>query len=195
MSHYMSSKREYRWIFVSLLAIGAGVSCSQKASENHKEGHFHIETKPELSRQIDVIDRVAGNLAGREFCVDEAYFDSPFQSLSLRQDKRSSMDVEVTVFLNIDQGESAEERRFEFSAKSEQDVGPFGIHLFWRKQDDQLDNEVYPRGYEVSIEFGKWKDDRLPGKITMRLPDRHKSSISGNFAASTDRFRYIKPKK
>lgn len=195
MSHFIAGRYLVCMFFVCLLVAIFVVGFNRSDPDHHQEVQFHIETRPELSKQDHVANRVTGKLAGYDFCVDDAYFDSPVQTLTLRQGKGFFMDMEVTVFLNIDLGESPEERTLEFSAKSEEDIGPFSIHLRWRKPDDLVEFEVCARGYEASIEFGKWNDGKLPGKLLLRLPDRFQCSMAGNFEASTDRFPFIRSKR
>ncbi|HUC84234.1 MAG TPA: hypothetical protein VL970_03500, partial [Candidatus Acidoferrales bacterium] len=63
------------------------------------------------------------------------------------------------------------------------------VTLQWKDNAGTVQMPSFDAGYALRLQFGTLKDDRLPGKIYLCLPDPQKSYLLGAFEANV-----LKPK-
>ena len=51
----------------------------------------------------------------------------------------------------------------------------------------QLEIDTFMKKYKMHLELGRRDGDRLPGRISLELPDEAGSAIEGSFVASYNR--------
>ena len=84
------------------------------------------------------------------------------------------------VFLFLDEGEDAAGNRYSYSPAA---MGDPHIHMHYRS-DDGIEIDTFMEDYSLELEFGQPVDGRLPGSITLKLPDEPQSFVSGSFEAN-----------
>ncbi len=123
---------------------------------------------------------VKGKVLGGDFSIDVVKLDGG-TVLKLHQGKNTIPDAAVIVFLPIKPGQSLEGKKFEFGEGSKGEA-PLSVHVKRRPTPKDLPKgDAYTLDYTLKLEFDKAKDDKLPGKIYLCLPDEGKSVVAGTF--------------
>lgn len=121
-----------------------------------------------------------GKIHGVEFKVEKAEIANGI--LTLRQGSDFFPDYAVLIFLFLKEGETADGTTFNIT--KEQGFGSPHIHMKW-KQNGQNNpkTEIFLKDYIMRLVFGKRENGRLPGKISLSLPDKDQSFVNGSFFA------------
>ena len=126
------------------------------------------------------VGSAVGKIHGVDFDVEQAAIANGI--LTLRQGSDFFPDYAVLVFLFLKEGETAEGRTFNIT--KEQGFGSPHIHMKWKQKGQNTPKtEIFMKDYTMRLQFGKREDNVLPGKISLSLPDKEQSFVSGSFFA------------
>jgi hypothetical protein len=132
-----------------------------------------------------------GLIHGKPFVVESSSIENG--TLTLRLGKDASADLEVRLMLSTPPWEVPAGKNFKVS-------GPAGtsapqIVLAWKEDGQNAPSEQkFTDKYTLVLEFGQEKDKKLPGKISLSLPDEVKSNVAGTFEADIKGFRIVNGK-
>jgi hypothetical protein len=124
----------------------------------------------------------SGTINGRRFQPDRVELKNN-GVLTLRQGKGIFADVEVSVFLFLNKGQSAEGKNWE--VKPAEGFGSPHVHTSWLEGNFPKTNS-YTDKYAMKLELGKKSDGKLPGRIYLCLPDSSRSYLAGTFNAEVE---------
>ena len=210
-------------VLVVLIAVGAGAYFMQQGGGGLDFGFItgFFESKPATTRapaaksQAPVVDRKSGvapapvdvkakadvpaipalpakgQIHGKPFVVESSSIENGI--LTLRLGKDASADLEVRLMLSTPPWEVPAGKNFKVS-------GPAGtnapqIVLAWKEDGQNAPSEQkFTDKYTLVLEFGQEKDKKLPGKISLSLPDEVKSNVAGTFEADIKGFRIVNGK-
>ena len=128
----------------------------------------------------EVKGKVQGKMNGTPFKLDKAYIQGGI--LHLAQGKKFFADKEFTIFLFLNKNDKLDGRKFKISPSS-RGMTPH-VHIRYKIPDKKFGNvEMFTGGYTMMLEFGKVKDGAVTGKISLSVPSKNRTQISGNFAA------------
>ena len=123
----------------------------------------------------------AGKIQGRDFKPDSAELSNGI--LTLRQGEGVPPDLAVKIFLFLDEGESPEGKSYQMTPETGPGSASAHVHLSIKQPGETLpETEVFGEGYEMTLQFGEAKGNKLPGKIDLRLPDESESFVRGTFS-------------
>jgi hypothetical protein len=121
-----------------------------------------------------------GEVNGVRFAVRKAYVENGI--LHLRQGEDFFADQEFVVFMFLDQGRRLDDLKFNVAGEGE--LGDPHVHLRYKVPNKSLpETEMFMRGYEMWLEFGKQTGNSITGRIHLRLPTKVKSYVVGTFDA------------
>jgi len=125
--------------------------------------------------------KVSGTINGEPFKLEKTYVQNNI--LHLRQGKDFFADKEVLIFLFLKDGEKLDGKKY--SVKAGSGFGSPHIHMKYKVPGGSKfgETEMFMSKYTMDLEFGKSKDGAIKGKISLVVPAKKKSSISGEFAA------------
>jgi len=123
----------------------------------------------------------AGAISGQDFTVQEAKLEGGI--LTLREGKEFFPDKSVKLFLFLKEGETLVGKTFRIAPNREFGGPQVHVHVQWKPKGDQGfgQTEIFMDKYAVVLEFGRLKDNAIPGKIYLCLPDKSKSYVAGTF--------------
>lgn len=132
-----------------------------------------------------------GEVHGKPFVVESSSIENGV--LSLRLGKDVSADLEVKVMLLTPPWEVPAGKKFDIKNASGTNLPQ--IVLAWREQGQSAPAEQkFNEKYNLVLELGQEKDKKLPGKISLNLPDEVKSHVAGTFEADIKGFRVVNGK-
>ena len=210
-------------VLVVLIAVGAGAYFMQQGGGGLDFGFItgFFESKPTTTRapaaksQAPAADRKSGiapaavdvkvkadaaaipaapakgQIHGKPFVVESSSIENG--TLTLRLGKDASADLEVRLMLSTPPWEVPAGKNFKV-------MGPAGpgapqIVLAWKEDGQNAPSEQkFTDKYTLVLEFGQEKDKKLPGKISLSLPDEVKSNVAGTFEADIKGFRIVNGK-
>jgi len=200
-------------VLVLLIAVGAGVYLSQQdggldfvrelvgmgPSEPAKSDVTKIARKPKPAAPTPkpapraepkppaIPDRLAsGQVLKNAFAVETAGIENGV--LTLRQDS-GSFPTEIVVNLRTQSWQVPAGRSFNVAAAAAD--SPI-IRVRWRESgESEFREREFPDKYVLKLDFAKIQDRKLPGKISLELPDDDKSKIAGTFSAEIRGFRVV----
>lgn len=200
-------------VLVVLIAVGAGAYFMQQGGGGLDFGFItgFFESKPTTTRApaaksqapaaVDVKAKAdapvipaapaKGQIHGKPFVVESSSIDNG--TLTLRLGKDASADLEVRLMLATSPWEVPAGKNFKV-------MGPAGtnapqIVLAWKEDGQNAPSEQkFTDKYTLVLEFGQEKDKKLPGKISLSLPDEVKSNVAGTFEADIKGFRIVNGK-
>lgn len=141
---------------------------------------------------IDIPNQPAkGQIHGYSFIYERAEIREG--TLKLRQGKDFFADIELIIYLSLENGEIPAGGTFEIMNMSPHNLPH--IHISWKELGKELPQHAsFTRGYNMFLEFGQESNKKLPGKIYISLPDKHRSFVAGTFEADIKGFRLINGK-
>ena len=203
-------------VLVLLIAVGAGVYLSQQEGGldfvrelvglGPTEPPKAAQTKPvrkaaapapkpaaerkSKSEAPAIPDRLAsGQIFKSAFSVESAQIENGV--LTLRQDS-GSLPTEVIVLLRSQAWQVPAGRNFQFPDAAAAAADAPIVRVRWRENGQREFRErEFTDKYTLKLELAKLQDRKLPGKISLVLPDEDKSEIAGTFSAELRGFRVI----
>jgi hypothetical protein len=203
------------FVLVLLVAVGAGVYLSQQEggldfvreivglgpSEPPKPAPARKATAPEAAPKpragarakpnAPVIpDRAAsGQVFKTAFAVESAQIENGV--LTLRQESGPTP-TEVVLFLRTQAWQVPAERSLQFPSAGSAATDTPLIRVRWRENGQKEFRERdFAEQYTLTLDLAKLQDRKLPGKISLTLPDEDKSQIAGTFSAELRGFRVV----
>ena len=129
-----------------------------------------------------------GEIHGKPFVVESSSIENGV--LSLRLGKDVSADLEAKVILFTPPWEVPVGKKFNIKNASGTNLPQ--IVLAWKEPGQSAPAEQkFSEKYNLVLELGQEKDNKLPGKISLSLPDEVKSHIAGTFEADIKGFRVV----
>lgn len=128
-----------------------------------------------------------GRIEGRTFALDASALEEGV--LTLRQGK-DKPELELSFTLPGNKWETPAGKSFKFEKAAAPDA-PRLVVSRWEEGREAPVKQEYLENYRLVLEFGQEKDKRLPGKISLTLPDAEKSAVAGTFEAEIRGFRII----
>ncbi|QTN32353.1 hypothetical protein HZ994_08430 [Akkermansiaceae bacterium] len=124
----------------------------------------------------------AGKVHGKEFKVEKATLNSGVGTLKLQQGEGLFGDMQFTIFL-FDEGQNEVDGKT-ITVKPNQGSTTAHIHMSRMVEKGRVpQNDSFTGKFAMKLEFGTAKDDKIPGKIHLRVPDEAGSFVSGTFEA------------
>ena len=132
-----------------------------------------------------------GVVHGKPFVVESSSIENG--TLTLRLGKDASADLEVRLMLSTPPWEIPAGKNFKVTGTA--GTGAPQIVLAWKEDGQNAPSEQkFTDKYTLVLEFGQEKDKKLPGKISLSLPDEVKSHVAGTFEADIKGFRIVNGK-
>ena len=132
-----------------------------------------------------------GEIHGKPFLVESSSIENGV--LTLRLGKDVTADLEVQVMLPTAPWEVPAGKSFKVMGAADA-VAP-QIVLAWKEAGQTAPSEQkFTDKYKLLLDFGQEKDNKLPGKIFLTLPDEVKSNVAGTFDADIRGFRIVNGK-
>ena len=132
--------------------------------------------------------RAVGKLGGKPFQPDRVEFQGGI--LRLRTGKEFFADQEVQLFFFLPSKEVSHLVGKKFHVKPTQQPGEgttVHVHASVKKEGENVPKtEMYLDKFALKVEFDELKDDQLPGRIYLSLPDQDKSLLAGTFVAEVN---------
>ncbi len=129
-----------------------------------------------------------GEIHGKPFVVDSSSIENGV--LTLRLGKDVTADLEVIVMLSTPPWEVPAGKSFKVTGAA--GAGAPQIVLAWKEAGQTAPSEQkFTDKYTLLLDFGQVKDNKLPGKIYLTLPDEVKSNVAGTFDADIKGFRIV----
>ena len=127
-----------------------------------------------------------GSVGGQEFTVQEAKMENGI--LELREGKDFFPDKSLKIFMFLEEGATAEGRKFRISPKQEFGGPQVHVHMQYKPAGDQGfgETEMFIDKFAMILEFGRKQAGKIPGRIYVSLPDKLKSFVAGTFAVVLD---------
>lgn len=122
---------------------------------------------------------LSGKIHGRDFTYHAAELVNGILTVRDREDYFNYTGIQVFTFIN--ETKEMQEKVFRISP------GEFNAPHVWKKW--VVEGESVPRSkaymddYTLYMEFGKIENDRITGRLSLKLPDAEKSAIRGTFRA------------
>jgi len=197
-------------VLVVLIAVGAGAYFMQQGGGGLDFITGFFESKPATTRapaakaQAPTADIKAkadapaipaapakGQIHGKPFVVESSSIENG--TLTLRLGKDASADLEVRLMLSTPPWEVPAGKNFKVTGPA--GTGAPQIVLAWKEDGQNAPSEQkFTDKYTLVLEFGQEKDKKLPGKISLSLPDEVKSNVAGTFEADIKGFRIVNGK-
>lgn len=130
--------------------------------------------------------RANGTLGGTNFVVNQArlHKNGILNILSLRPGTNALSDRELLVYIRLKPGESMEGKTIQITR--DLPAGVPQVAKKWRPDPRYAPQQkFFSSGYLMKLEFGKMKENSLPGKIYLALPDSDGTVLAGHFEAET----------
>ncbi len=132
-----------------------------------------------------------GEIHGMPFVVESSRIENGV--LTLRLGKDVTADLEVKVMLSTPPWEVPAGKSFKVNGRA--GAGAPQIVLAWKEPGQTAPSEQkFTDKYTLALDFGQEKDNKLPGKIYLTLPDEVKSNVAGTFDADIKGFRIVNGK-
>ncbi len=129
-----------------------------------------------------------GEIHGMPFIVESSSIENGV--LTLRLGKDVTANLEVQVMLPTSPWEVPAGKSFKVTGPA--GTGAPQIVLAWKEAGQAAPSEQkFTDKYTLLLDFGQPKDDKLPGKIYLVLPDEVKSNVAGTFDADIKGFRIV----
>jgi hypothetical protein len=142
----------------------------------------HLETSRQAMVTASPVTSVSGRFRGKPFTAAHAEYDRTTQTLILRNHHDRSNGPEVAIHFSTQPQASMEGKRFDFVAAK--GTGVPRIALRWSVKDRVLPQQsTFAEGYDLMLEFGEIKADRLPGHLVLKLSGDYQSELQGTFQA------------
>ena len=108
--------------------------------------------------------------------------------LELREGKDFFPDKSLKIFMFLEEGATAEGRKFRISPKQEFGGPQVHVHMQYKPAGDQGfgETEMFMEQFAMILEFGKKQAGKIPGRIYVALPDKQKSFVAGTFEVVLD---------
>lgn len=124
---------------------------------------------------------VSGMIHEQAFVVEKATFQNGV--LELRQGSDFFPDRSISIFLFLDDGQKPDGHSLSIDAGSDGFSQPH-VHVAYKVEGRMLPKtEMFMDKYAMRLELGQSKNDRLPGRMYLCLPDEKKSVVAGMFEA------------
>lgn len=136
----------------------------------------------------------SGSIHGKAFLADRSTFEEGV--LTLRQGKDYFADLEIILFLSPRQKhEIPSGKTITVTPQSSKNEVP-AVLIKWKEAQEKMPKpgEWFRQDYTMTLEFGEEKENRLPGKINISLPDTYHSLVTGSFSAEIKGFKFTKGK-
>lgn len=128
---------------------------------------------------------VTGKLHGKDFTLDKVEMSNGI--LELRQGTNFWPEAAVKIFLFTKKGESLEGRTVRIGDKQDFRGPSAHVHLEWSKGGDSMpETEMFMNDFKMLLQFGKRTNYRMPAKISLTLPDKLNSHLSGTFTVGPE---------
>ena len=129
-----------------------------------------------------------GQVRGAPFVVDGARIENAV--LTLFQGKDGSAEMLLTI---APVGMTWEAPAGTTIKVAEKAAGAPRVQLSW-KEEGKLRHEQFGENYTLQLEFETEKNGKLPGRISLVLPDEGRSTVAGTFEAEIRGFRIVNGK-
>ena len=132
-------------------------------------------------KNVKIPDTVPGGMInGENFVSKSAEFSNGI--LTIRDGKDFFPDHAVMIFLFLKEEEKPEGKSYNISRTS--GFGSPHIHLKWKPENSKVPKtKIFTKDYAMRLNLGTIKNNKLPGKIYLCLPDKMKSVVAGTFTA------------
>lgn len=129
---------------------------------------------------------INGRLVGKPF-TPTVILEGP--KLTFRQGPETNPELEVIVTLPTTPGKTVEGTKLKVKPiKAPSDPPAPGMLVSVPKPGSPIpEATLYADGYAMTLELGKRTGDKIPGSITLCLPDNDKSVLTGTFEAAWER--------
>ena len=132
-----------------------------------------------------------GVVHGKPFSVESSSIENGVLTLRLGKDVNS--ELEVKLMLLTPSWEVPAGKKFKIANAS--GTNSPAVVLAWREPGQSVSTEQkFTEKYTLNLELGQEKDNKLPGKISLSLPDAVKSHVAGTFDADIKGFRLVNGK-
>lgn len=129
-----------------------------------------------------------GNLGGQKFTLQQASIENGI--LTLRQGKGFFADRSVLIFLFTDKWEIPFNKTYTVKSGGVSPGTTPHVHLKYKiKGKNVPKTETFVRDYSMTLIFSGEKNNRIIGKIYLKLPSKKHSEIAGTFVAEIKGFR------
>src|SRR3972149_5988223 len=198
-------------VLVVLITVGAGVYFMQQGGDGLDFITGFFESKPATTRApaakaqapaaVDVKAKAdapaipaapaKGQIHGKPFVVESSSIENGTLMLRLGKDARG--DLEVRLMPPPPPWEVPAGKNFKVTGPA--GTGAPQIVLVWKEDGQNAPSEQkFTDKYTLVLEFGQEKDKKLPGRISLSLPDEVKSHVAGTFEADIKGFRIVNGK-
>ena len=128
-------------------------------------------------------DAVAGTIKGQKFTYSKSSLNKSMGLLTITEGEDFFADREVKIFLFLKEGESVENRTWNFTATGN---GMFPhVHLSWKEggPDGVPKNEIATSGYQLELKTGAISNGAITGSINLKVTGKTPAQLKGNFNA------------
>jgi hypothetical protein len=147
--------------------------------------------KPKADLPVIPATPASGQIHGQPFTVERSTIENGVLTLGMGKDVTS--DLQVRLLLPGASWEAPAGKHYKAPGTAAAPAPQ--VMLLWREPGAAAPAEqTFTDKYTLSLEFGQEKDGRLPGKISLRLPDEAKTRIAGTFDADIRGFRLVNGK-
>ncbi len=160
-----------------ILLVAAMLCAGCASSEDSATASSSRESDGTRTVSLGSDQPVHGEAHGNAFALDRAEMQNGI--LTLHGDDGMAF----FVFLFLEDGQTVEGRSYRVE---QADFGDPHIHMHYREQ-GSLEIDTFMDKYALELELGHPEGDKLPGRISLRLPDDAGSAIEGSFVASYTR--------
>ncbi|HLF22765.1 MAG TPA: hypothetical protein VI565_02510, partial [Burkholderiales bacterium] len=181
--------REFVGLGPSAPAKTVATKPAQKATDPASKPAARAEAKAKSAAPA-IPDRLAsGQILKSAFAVESADIDNGV--LTLRQESGPAP-TEVILFLRTQSWQVPAERSFQIPSAAAAASDTPTIRVRWRASGEKdFRQRDFAEQFTLKLELAKLQDRRLPGKISLVLPDEDKSQIAGTFSAELRGFRVV----
>lgn len=173
-------------ILLSSLMFAGVAGCEVR----FESGSSDTADEMEESRSAQVPARpVSGSVRGRRFAYEEASIEEGI--LKLRQGEEFFADLEVTLFLMLDNDSVVPEgKTWNVECRDGWTAGVPHVHIGWRDEGEKLpEHDQAVCGYRLYLDFGHETDQKtLPGELMLES-SALETEIAGQFEADIKGFR------
>ncbi len=157
---------------------------------DRKPGDITVDTLTDKKSAAPAIPAypAKGEVQGQPFIVEASVIDSGV--LTLRSGSEGNPNVDIKVSLFTPPWDVPAGKNFKFTNASGSGIPQ--IALAWKEAgQDMLAQRKFLDKYTLLLEFGQEKNNKLPGKLYLSLPDDKKSNVAGTFEADIKGFRIV----
>jgi hypothetical protein len=170
----MNRSHPIRPVLLSLALVGLLSAASSTSATQWRE---NLEGVQIPKRQAE------GSIHGQPFTVQDAQLQNGI--LTIRQGEDFFADLELIIFLFLDEGEGLEKRSFD--VRREDGFGVPHVHMKYKVEGQDLpETEIFMDSYAMRLQFASVKEGKLTGRIYLSLPDESKSYVAGYFKAALE---------